>query len=312
MHSLRSLSDDVAALTERLAPSVLHVRCLTGSRRGLTSGSGVLITPDGYALTNSHVVHGALGVEAELQDGRTVLCDLVGEDPATDLALLRLHARDGLAHAAVGDSNGLRVGDFVVAIGSPFGLTRTVTLGIVSALGRTLKSPAGRAIEGVVQTDAALNPGNSGGPLVDAEGDVVGINTALLAGGQGVCFAVPSNTATFVTGEILAHGRVRRAWLGLAGEDVLLPKRLERELGLAAARGVAVHKVDADSPAARAGLKKGDVVIAFGAAAVASVADLHRLLNADAIGVERELEVVRAGRLVRLTVRAVEAPRVAV
>jgi len=167
MTFLQSLSDEVAALTERLGPSVLHVRALNGSRHGLTNGSGVLVSPDGYALTNSHVVHGAVGIEADLHDGRTLLCDLVGEDPATDLALLRVHAYDGLPHATVGDSNALRVGDFVLAIGSPFGLARTVTLGIVSALGRTLRSPSGRAIEGVIQTDAPLNPGNSGGPLVD-------------------------------------------------------------------------------------------------------------------------------------------------
>jgi len=312
MHSLRSLSDDVAALTERIAPSVLHVRCLTGGRRGLTSGSGVLITPDGYALTNSHVVHGSVGVEVELQDGRTVLCDLVGEDPATDLALLRLHDCDRLAHAEVGDSNALRVGDLVLAIGSPFGLTRTVTLGIVSALGRTLRSATGRAIEGVVQTDAALNPGNSGGPLVDASGNVVGVNTALLAGGQGLCFAVPSNTAAFVAAEILGHGRVRRAWLGLAGEDVYLPRPLARKLGLAEPRGVAVLHVEPASPAARAGLRRGDIVTAFASRPVASVADLHRLLNAEAIGVERELAVVRAGRALVLTVLAEEAPRVSV
>jgi len=311
MSTLQTLSDEVAALTERLGPSVLHVRALNGSRHGLTNGSGVLVSPDGYALTNSHVVHGAVGIEADLHDGRTLLCDLVGEDPATDLALLRVQAYDGLPHAAVGDSNALRVGDLVLAIGSPFGLARTVTLGIVSALGRTLRSPAGRAIEGVIQTDAPLNPGNSGGPLVDVQGRVVGINTALLFGSQGVCFAVPSNTAAFVTTEILAHGRVRRAWLGIAGEEVLLPKRLERELGLAAARGVAVRRVEEKSPAEAASMRANDVVVTLGGAPVTSVADLHRLLNSEAIGATADLGLVRDGRLIHVSVRPTEAPSVA-
>ncbi len=305
---LQTLSDEVAAVTERLGPSVLHVRSLNGTRRGLTSGSGVLVSPDGYALTNSHVVHGAVGVEVDLHDGRTLLCDLVGEDPATDLALLRVHA-NGLPHAEVGDSNALRVGDFVLAMGSPFGLARTVTLGIVSALGRTLRSPAGRAIEGVIQTDAPLNPGNSGGPLVDVHGRVAGINTALLLGSQGVCFAVPSNTAAFVTSEVLAHGRVRRAWLGIAGEEVLLPKRLERELGLRFARGVGVRRVEDQSPAVAAGVRANDVLVGLGSEPVASVADLHRLLNADAIGADTELALVRDGRLIRVPVRPAEAPQ---
>ena len=308
---LRTLSDEVSEITERLGPAVLHVRSLHGERRGLANGSGVLISPDGYALTNSHVVHGSAGVEAELHDGRTLLCDLVGEDPATDLALLRLPERSSLPHAVLGDSNALRVGDFVLAIGSPFGLARTVTLGIVSALGRTLRSPSGRVIEGVVQTDAPLNPGNSGGPLVDVSGRVAGINTALLLGSQGVCFAVPSNTAAFVTSEILSHGRVRRAWLGIAGEEVLLPQRLQRELGLAAARGVAVQRIERASPAAQAGVQVRDVIVALGAAPVASVADLLRQLDAQAIGAERVLTVVRNGKQLMFTVRLAEASTVA-
>jgi S1-C subfamily serine protease len=324
MSALRSLSDDVAGLTAALSPAVLHVRALVARRRALGNGSGVLIAPDGLALTNRHVVEGALGVEAELEDGRSVLCDVVGEDAATDLAVLRLHGAGGtggtgsagadgaLRYAELGDSNRVRVGDVVLAIGSPFGLTRTVTLGIVGALGRTLQAASGRAIEGVIQTDAALNPGSSGGPLVDASGRVVGINTALLRGGQGLCFAVPANTARFVVGEILAHGRVRRAWLGIAGEEVLLPRAVADELGLAEARGVAIHGVDASGPAARAGVRRGDVLVAFGSLAVASVADLHRLLNADAIDAACEVAVVRERRLLRLPVRPAEAPPVAV
>jgi S1-C subfamily serine protease len=308
MNSLRSLSDEVAGVVERVGPAVLHVRALHANRRGLGTGSGVLISPDGYALTNSHVVHGSAGIEAELSDGRTHIADLVGDDPATDLAVLRFGAKDKLPHAELGDSNALRVGDFVVAVGSPFGLARTVTLGIVSALGRTLGTGTGRVIEGVIQTDAPLNPGNSGGPLLDGEGRVVGINTAIVQGGQGLCFAVPANTASFVTSQILAHGRVRRAWLGIAGEEVLLPKRVERDLGLASARGVAVVRVEADSPAAAAGLRPRDVLVGFRGRPIASIADLHRLLDAEMIDATTEIELVRGREKLRLSVRLSELP----
>jgi len=220
MSILKSLADEVAAVVERVGPAVVHVRAIPGREggrgvRGLSTGSGVLIAPDGLALTNSHVVHGAAGIEVELDDGRSLMADLRGEDPATDLALLRVGAGGDLPFATLADSNAVRVGDGAIAVGSPFGLTRTVTFGIVSALGRSLPSrDAGRRIEGVLQTDAPLNPGNSGGPLLDVEGGVIGINTAILLGGQGLCFAVSSNTASFVVTEVLAHGRV------LKSEDV--------------------------------------------------------------------------------------------
>ncbi len=225
MSILNALSDEVAALAERLGPSLIHVRALREVRGGLAQGSGVVVDADGHALTNSHVVSGASALEVELGDGQSVLADLVGDDPASDLALLRLPRACALPAAELGDSNGLRVGDVALAMGSPLGLARTVTLGIVSALGRTLASQLpGRRIEGVIQTDAPLNPGNSGGPLCDGRGTVVGINTAVVAGAQGLCFAVPSNTAAYVKNEILAHGRVRRAWLGLGLEEVLLAR----------------------------------------------------------------------------------------
>jgi S1-C subfamily serine protease len=308
MSLLRSLSDEVAAVVDRIGPAVLHIRAIR-ERGPLAGGSGVLIAPDGYALTNSHVVHGAAGIEAELGDGRTVLADVVGDDPATDLALLRLAATDRLPFAPLGDSNALRVGDFVIALGSPFGLARTVTAGIVSALGRSLRSELeGRPIEDVIQTDAPLNPGNSGGPLCDAEGRVVGINTAIFFPAQGLCFAVPARTAAFVTSEILAHGRVRRAYLGVGIEAVLLPAHLAREQGLASARGVAVRSVEKGSPAAAAGLRRGDVVVGLAGKPVESVGDLHRLLDRDAIGARLELEVLRDVRKLRLTVRPGEVP----
>ena len=307
---LRALSDEVATLVERAGPAVLHLRAIHGRRARLAGGSGVVVDAEGFALTNSHVVHGSAGVEAELADGRTVLADVVGEDPATDLAVLHIDTPAPLPSLDLGDSNLLRVGDLVLAVGSPFGLARTVTLGIVSALGRTLPGTVGgRGIEGVIQTDAPLNPGNSGGPLLDASGAVVGINTAILLGGQGLCFAVPSNTAAFVLAECREHGRVRRARLGLSAEEVILPAAVARERALPAARGVAVHAVEAESPAARAGLRPRDVLVRFRGEPVASIADLHRLLDAGAIGARCALEVLRGTDLVVLEARPVEAIR---
>lgn len=309
MSLLRVLSDELASLVERVGPAVVHVRALRDGAPAVATGSGVLVDGDGFALTNSHVVHGASGVEVALADGRTLLADVVGDDPATDLAALHVVAGSPVPHVDLADSNRLRVGDLVVAIGAPFGLVHTVTAGIVSALGRTLPSQAaGRVIEGVVQTDAPLNPGNSGGPLVDAEGRVVGINAAVLAQAQGLCFAVPSNTAAFVLGEIRRHGRVRRAFLGVGAEEVLVPAPLARAQGLDDARGVAVRQVRAGSPAARAGLRTGDVIVRFAGRAVATVADLHRLLDASAIGARADLVVLRTGARLALAVEPVEAP----
>jgi len=314
MGILQSFSEEVARVVEVVSPAVAHVRALPGPRRararGLTSGSGVLISPDGLVLTNSHVVHGAVGVELELSDGRTRIADLVGDDPATDLAVLRVHDHALLACVELGDSNALEVGELVIAVGSPFGLTHTVTMGIVSALGRTLAShAAGRVIEGVIQTDAPLNPGNSGGPLLDAEARAVGINTAIVLGGQGVCFAVPSNTASFVLGEVLAHGRVRRAWLGVGAAEVLLSAPIARAAGLEHPRGVAVRSVEDGSPAARSGLMRGDVIVRLGGRTTQTVADLHRLLDHEAIGSELELQVLRAGVPHTLRVRPSEVSR---
>lgn len=294
MGALQSFSDEVAAIVERASPAVLHVRTLSPGRR-LGGGSGLAVAPDGYALTNSHVVRGATAVEAELGDGRVVLADVVGDDPATDLALLHVAAGEPLPYLQLADSNRLRVGDVTIAVGCPFGLARTVTVGIVSALGRTLPSQAGRSIDGVIQTDALLNPGNSGGPLLDADGGVIGVNTAIVLGGQGICFAVPSNTAQFVVGELLRHGRVRRGYLGIGGEDVLLPAPLARRLALDPPRGVVVRSVEPDGPADRGGAQPGDVLVAFGRHRVETVADLHRALGMETIGAEVPLEVVRGG-----------------
>jgi len=311
MSLLNSLSDEVASIVETVSPAVVHVRAIgiagRGGRAGSASGSGVIVSAQGEVLTNSHVVRGAAGVEAELADGRTLIADVAGDDPATDLALLRLSGPAPLPHVPLGDSNVLRVGDFAIAVGSPLGLARTVTLGIVSALGRTLRGEGGRAIEGVIQTDAPLNPGNSGGPLLDGSGRVVGINTAIVLGAQGLCFAVPSNTASFVLSEFRSHGRVRRAWLGIAGEEVLVPGPVAQREGLAAPRGVLVRGVEPESPAARAGLRTGDILVALGGKPVTSVADLHRALSSDAIGAEHSVGLLRSGARIHVRVRPNEA-----
>lgn len=306
MSFLRSLSNEVAAVVEKASGPVIHVHALRDRSPGLATGSGVIITPDGYALTNSHVVHGASAVEATLAEGDTVLADVIGDDPATDLAVLKV---DGARrpHAELADSNALRVGDWVVAVGSPFGLTRTVTAGIVSALGRTLRSEGGRLIEGVIQTDAPLNPGNSGGPLLDADGRVVGINTAIFFPAQGLCFAVPANTASFVLAELLSHGRVRRAFLGVGVEEVFFPSRIARDNNLASARGVALRSVQPGTPAHAAGLERGDILVSLCGKPVESVADLHRLLDRDAIGNPCQVEVLRGGKRLGFTVTPAEA-----
>ena len=308
MNILKSFSEEVSKVVEKVGPAVVHVRAIREGKRGLSSGSGVLVTSDGYALTNSHVVHGAAGVEATLADGRTILADLVGDDPATDLAVLRVASEGEVPYVTLGDSNELRVGNFVIAVGSPFGLTWSVASGIVSGLGRSMpSSEGGRMIEGLIQTDAPLNPGNSGGPLVDADGRVVGINTAILFPAQGLCFAVSSNTAEFVLKEILRDGRVRRAHFGVMVQEVIIPERILRANKLEVGRGVAVVSLSPHSPASQAGMTEGDVIIRFAGKSVQSVADLHRLLDRGAIEASRAVEILRDGRKKELKIRPTEA-----
>ncbi|MEM7204473.1 MAG: trypsin-like peptidase domain-containing protein [Planctomycetota bacterium] len=304
MTTLRALSDQVAAVVDRVRPAVLHVHTLQSKRQGLGSGSGFVCGPDGLAITNHHVIRGADAVEATLGDGRTMLVDVVGVDPATDLAVLRLPDARELPYVELGDSGALRAGDFVLAVGCPHGLSHTVTSGIVSAIGRSLRSEVeGRTIEDVIQTDASLNPGNSGGPLVDADGRAVGINTALFFPAQGLCFAVPATTASYVIREILTNGKVVRARLGVAIEGVTLPSRLAQELGLRGAQHLAVRGVDPNGPAQAGGAAAGDVILALDGRAVTNVADLYRVLNREAIGRVMPLEVLRRGRRERLTVQ---------
>src|SRR5262245_15734247 len=309
MESLRILSDQIAALVERVSPAVGHVRTLYRTRARLGGGSCAVVSPDGLTLTNSHVVHGATAVEVELEEGTAELADVVGDDPFTDLALLKLTRTRSYPALPLGDSNALRVGELVLALGAPFGLARTVTMGIVGALGRTLVGPRGRTIEGVIQTDAQLNPGNSGGPLLDVEGRVVGINTAMHPGGSGLCFAVPANTARFVVAEIASHGRVRRAYLGLSAEEIALPRKWVERHGLASPRAVLVRGVEPGSPADAAGLIDGDVLVRLAGQPIATLSDLHRLLIGEVIGRKVELDLLRAGAWRTLRVEPVELAR---
>jgi S1-C subfamily serine protease len=286
----------VVSAVESVSPSVVFVEVEMRARGGSSgrggSGSGFVFTPDGLILTNSHVVSGATRIEATLADGQRYRADLVGDDPDTDLAVVRIAARD-LPGVRLGDSAALRPGQLVIAIGNPFGFQTTVTAGVVSALGRSLRSRTGRLMDDVIQTDAALNPGNSGGPLVNARGEVVGVNTAIILPAQGLCFATPINTAKWVAGRLIQSGRIRRGYLGIAGQNVPVPRRVARLQGLAEPRGVLVAGVEPASPAARAGVRERDILVALDGQPVAGVDDLHRLLTEDRIGVRASLTVLR-------------------
>lgn len=271
------------------------------------AGSGVIISPDGYALTNNHVVRGAGRIEGVLHDGSVVAAEIVGADSDTDLALLRLNG-GGHHTAHLGDSDELKVGELSIAIGNPLGLQATVTVGVISALRRTLRGENGRLIEDVIQTDAALNPGNSGGALVDAHGAVVGINTAIIGGAQGLCFAVPSNTAKAIVPELMRNGRVARGWFGIAGQSQELSRALVRRLGLGVEGGVLVVAVSSGGPADAAGLQVGDVVLKLEGAPTPTVDAVHRLLTRERIGRKVTLDVLRDGALVKLSLAVAERP----
>jgi len=294
-------SAQVAHAFETVGPAVVHISAVQANGRAGT-GSGVIFAPDGYLITNSHVVSGAARLRASLTDGQQFDARLLGDDPATDLAVLRLDAT-GLPHAVFGRSAQLRVGQLVVAIGNPLGFQATVTAGIVSALGRTLRSPNGRLIDSVIQTDAPLNPGNSGGALVDGRGRVIGINTAMVGRAQGLCFAISVDTVVDVTARLMRDGRVRRSRLGVAGQTTTLDARLSARLHRPSGTAVVVSDVVSGGPAEKAGILKGDVVLEFSGETVFSVDDLHRLLIADIVGTEVTALVMRGAHILEFLVR---------
>ena len=317
---LDAYSQAVVGAAERVSPSVVNIEVKerrAGARQARDprgrreprggSGSGFVFTPDGFILTNSHVVHRASKLEVTLADGRTCAAEVVGDDPDTDLAVIRTSAAN-LMPAELGDSQALRPGQLVVAIGNPYGFQTTVTAGVVSATGRSLRAGSGRLMDDIIQTDAALNPGNSGGPLVTSQGRVVGVNTAVILPAQGICFAIAVNTAKYVAGRLIRDGRIRRSYIGVAGQNVPLPRRLVRHYALPVESGVLVVQIEPDSPAARAELKEGDVLIGCAGLNVSGIDELHKLLTEERVGVKIPLTILRRNERLEVDITPAESP----
>jgi S1-C subfamily serine protease len=304
---LDAYSQAVVHAAEEVGPSVVNieVRRRDGQRQG--SGSGFVITPDGFILTNSHVVHGADRIEVTLADGRHPDAHLIGDDPDTDLAVVRVYAPQ-LRPVRLGESKATRVGQMAIAIGNPYGFQCTVTAGVVSALGRSFRASTGRLIDDIIQTDAALNPGNSGGPLVNSRGEVIGVNTAVILPAQGICFAIGIDTAKFVAGWLIKEGRIRRSYIGVGGQNVPVHRRVVRYHQLPAASGVLAIAVAPDGPAAKAGLRDRDIMVAFNGQAIPSIDALHKLLTGELIGIESSLTVIRGTEKLELRVAPGESP----
>ena len=310
---LDEYSRTVVSAVERVAPAVVnievkqHVNSQRGVREIGGNGSGFVITPDGFILTNSHVVHGVSQIIVNLPDGGEYPAQLIGDDPDTDLAVTRIDAPH-LTHVRLADSEKLCVGQVVIAIGNPLGFQASVTAGVISALGRSMHAQSGRLIDNIIQTDAALNPGNSGGPLVNSAGEVIGVNTAMIRPAQGICFAIASNTAKLVAGWLIRDGKIRRSYIGVAGQNVPIHRRVVRFYSLPVESGVLVVSVEKDSPAARAGLREGDLIVAFDEKPVGSIHELHKMLLAEQIGRQSKIEIIRHTEKLALTITPAESP----
>ena len=311
---LDAYSGAVIGALERVAPAVTFIEVAQGGSGGRSradrhaTGSGFLFTPDGYLLTNSHVVHGAAQLIVRLNEEPGIEADLVGNDPDSDLAVLRIGSAAALPFVEFGDSAVLRVGQVAIAIGNPLGYSKTVTTGVVSALGRTLRTKSGRLMHDVIQTDAALNPGNSGGPLVDSKGRVIGVNTAMIPQAQAICFATGINTAKWVIGQMFAHGRVRRAYIGVSGATVPIATRVVRHFSLPGNTAVHVADIVPGSPAALAGVQQGDRMVALDGVRINGIDGLQRKLDASLIGRECELQLLRRSSVIKTTIRPIEMP----
>jgi S1-C subfamily serine protease len=307
---LDAYSETVSGAAANVAPAVVNIQVKNPSlgRRGEGGGSGFFIAPDGFVLTNSHVVHGAQSIDVTLNDARTFSAKLVGDDPDTDLAVVRINASQ-LPFLPFADSKNLRVGQIAIAIGSPYGFQQTVTAGVVSALGRSMRGQSGRLMDDIIQTDTALNPGNSGGPLVNSSGKVIGVNTAVILPAQGLCFAIAANTAQLVAGWLIRDGKIRRSYLGLAGQNTTIHPRLIRHHKLANNQGVLVAGIEPDGPARQSGLEERDIIIGFRDAVISTIDDLHRVLVGKEIGVRSALKVIRGVEMIELSVVPMELPR---
>jgi len=307
---LDEYSRSVVSAVSRVSPAVVNIEIEQGTkgrpRNVAGSGSGFVITPDGFILTNSHVVHQATRITVNLSDGRDCLAQLVGDDPETDLAVIRIDAPQ-LVHVRLADSESLRVGQIAIAIGNPLGFQASVTAGVISALGRSMHSQSGRLIDNIIQTDAALNPGNSGGPLVNSAGEVIGVNTAMIRPAQGICFAIASNTAKLVAGWLIRDGRIRRSYIGVAGQNMPLHRRVIRFYNLPLETGVLVASVEKDSPAQHAGLREGDIIVAFNERPVGTIHDLHKMLVSEQIGVAAKLVAIRHTEKLELLILPAES-----